>query len=47
MIFVTLAEETLRLHEDDPDASKHVGALIIYKILLIYMHIYYTIYIYI
>ena len=30
----------LRLPEDDADASKHVGVLTTYKILLIYIYIY-------
>ena len=32
--FVTLANRSVRLPADDADASKHVGVLAIYKILL-------------
>ena len=35
--FVTLTNRIVRLPADDADASKHVGLLTIYKILLIYM----------
>jgi hypothetical protein len=37
MIFVTLQSRRIRFPEDDADASKHVGVLKIYKILLIYI----------
>ena len=43
--FVTLAHIRLRPPEDDADASKHVGVIKIYKILLIHTHIYIYIYI--
>jgi hypothetical protein len=36
---VTSVSTRLRLPEDDEDASQHVGVLIIYKILLIYIYI--------
>ena len=39
MIFITLAKLRIRLPEDDADASKHVGVLMIHKILLIHIYI--------
>jgi hypothetical protein len=39
MIFVTLAKWKDKHPEDDAEASKHVGVLAIYKILLICIHI--------
>jgi len=35
--FVTLASTRLRLPENDPDALKHVGVLMIYKTVVIYI----------
>ena len=40
--FVTLVNTRLRLPEDDADASKHVGVLMIHKILLIYVYFAYV-----
>ena len=37
MIFATLAKLKDKTPEDDADASKHVAALTVYKILLIYI----------
>jgi hypothetical protein len=37
---VTLPSTRLRLPEDDEDASKHAGVLMIYKILILYIYIY-------
>ena len=38
--FCNISSRRLTLPEDDADALKHIGILMIYKILLIYIYIY-------
>jgi len=40
MIFVTLANTSIRFTEDVADALKHVGLFMLHKIFLKYIHIY-------